>query len=91
MTSQEKSAQITALHSGVEAVCPIFGISIGRWDDRSTWSIQFRPEATPEQQKAGMEILKNLDLSKVVAPPTAEEKVAALEARIVVLEKGVAP
>jgi hypothetical protein len=45
------------VHAAVAAVCPIVGVSIGRWEDRSTWRLHFDPEATPEQREMGKEAL----------------------------------
>lgn len=40
---------IASLVAALSAVCPVDGVSIGRWDDRATWRIDPKPEATPEQ------------------------------------------
>ncbi len=45
------------LHEAIEAVAPIDGISIGDWDDKSTWRIDFKPEATNEQRVAAESVL----------------------------------
>lgn len=37
------------LSRAVRAIAPIDGVSIGRWDDNSTWRVDYTPEATPEQ------------------------------------------
>ena len=49
-------AQIT---DAVMAVCPIDGISFGNMDDKTSWVIQFRPEATPAQRVAGQAVIDN--------------------------------
>ena len=56
---------MSELHSQIAAICPIDGISIGDESDRSTWRIDFRPEATPEQRLAAEE----LKLTWQPAPP----------------------
>ena len=38
------------LHRKVADVCPIIGVSVGRLNDRATWSITFAPEATGDQR-----------------------------------------
>lgn len=81
-----ETAKGQALTDAIRLVCPLDGISIGKWDDRKTWSIQFKPEATAEQKAAGEKVLAELDLSGVIAPKTAEEKVADLEKRLAALE-----
>lgn len=40
---------INRLHDALAAVCPIDGVSIGRWDNRETWRLDAKPEATQEQ------------------------------------------
>jgi hypothetical protein len=41
---------IDSLTKTIAAVAPIDGVSVGRIDDRATWRIDFRPEATAEQR-----------------------------------------
>lgn len=36
----------------LKLLAPIDGISFGNLEDKATWSIQFNPSATPEQQAA---------------------------------------
>ena len=38
------------LHTQIAAVAPITGIALGNLDDKSTWRINFNPEATPAQR-----------------------------------------
>lgn len=45
------------VHNDVEKVCPIVGVSIGRRCDKSTWRIDFRPEATEAQRAAAYEAM----------------------------------
>jgi len=45
------------LDQAVKAVCPIDGVSIGRPDDKTTWRIDFRPEATKAQQQAAQTVV----------------------------------
>jgi hypothetical protein len=40
---------------------PIDGVSIGDPADRTTWTVQYRPDATDEQRKAGDALLATLD------------------------------
>ena len=49
------------LHDALEAVAPIDGVSINRWDDRSTWRIDFTDEATEEQKAAAQAALEAFD------------------------------
>lgn len=50
-----------ALHEALVAVCPIDGVSIGRWEDRDTWRIDFKAEATEEQKAAAVNILNSFN------------------------------
>ena len=43
---------------------PITGISIGRKDDRSTWRVDFAPEATDEQKARATQIVAAFDLER---------------------------
>lgn len=45
------------LHNAVAAVAPIDGVLIGAEDDRSTWTVLFKPEATDEQKSLAASIL----------------------------------
>jgi hypothetical protein len=45
------------LHAHVAAVCPIDGVSIGEQDDRTTWRIDARPEATAQEREAAQAAL----------------------------------
>jgi hypothetical protein len=79
------------LDSAIQTVAPIIGVSLGRSDDKSTWRIDFAPEATPEQRDAAAAVVAKFD---VVAAESAEQlKTAELgaladEARSDVLFKG---
>ena len=49
---------IVQLETAIRAVCPaIDGLSIGRKDDRATWSVQFRPEATDAERAAAQAVI----------------------------------
>jgi hypothetical protein len=74
-----EAAKCQSLTDAIRAVCPLDGISIGSWDDRKTWSIQFRPEASEKQKAEGLGVLQSLNLDDVTAAPTLEERVAQLE------------
>ena len=50
-----------ALHTTIEAVCPIVGVSIGAADDKTTWRVNFKPTATPDQQAAALAVLATFD------------------------------
>jgi len=54
------------LHDLIAALAPIDGVSIGKRSDKTTWRIDFKPEAT-EQQKAAAQAA--LDAFDIDAPP----------------------
>lgn len=56
---------IAALDQAIRYVCPIHGASIGCKDDRSTWSFQPTPDATPEQITAARRAVAEFDLLAV--------------------------
>lgn len=47
----------TKLNDAIKAVCPIHGVSIGRKDDKKTWRIDFKTEATEQQKAAAQQVL----------------------------------
>lgn len=56
------------LDEAILAICPISGVSIGDEEDRSTWTIRFSPDATPEQIKAAEQLLATFDPVVIVEP-----------------------
>jgi hypothetical protein len=66
---------INKLDSLIRAVCPIEGVSVARWDDRSTWRIDYKSEATPAQRASAQQAMDAF----VPAPYTADE-IAAIYA-----------
>lgn len=72
-----------ALHEALARVAPIAGVSIGDEADRSTWTIHYDGEATPEQIAAAEAVVR--DFNPIVnAQPTGEN--AALVSRVAQLE-----
>jgi hypothetical protein len=53
----------TDLHAAIAAVCPIDGVSIGRKNDKSTWRIDFAPEATDAEKAAADAVKAAFDLA----------------------------
>ncbi len=49
------------LHDAIAAVCPIEGVRVGRVDDRASWGVVAKPEATPEQLQAALDVLAQYD------------------------------
>jgi hypothetical protein len=52
------------LHAKIAVVAPIAGISFGRFDDKSTWRIDFDPRATDAQRKAAQSVIVFFDVVK---------------------------
>ena len=68
------------LQRAVAAVCPIHGISIGRKDDRSTWRVDFAPEATDEQKAQAAQIVAAFDVERVEHNAGIDAQIASIEA-----------
>jgi hypothetical protein len=67
----------------VAAGIPIDGVSIGKPNNKLTWRIDFKPEATKEQKIQAQQILADFDKSKIPDPVSElETRVAALEAKV---------
>ena len=78
-----------ALHAAIVAVCPIDGVAVANPSDRSTWRIDIRRSATPDQIAAAKSVVATFDLD---APPalTQSDYEAAIERllAIVASERG---
>ena len=59
---------IELLDQQLKLVCPIDGVSIGRWSDKTTWQITFRPEATAAERARAQTVLTAFDPAQVPAP-----------------------
>lgn len=55
-------SQIKKLDFDLRAVCPIDGISIGIFDEKNTWRIDYKPEATMDEKNAAQVIVDNFQL-----------------------------
>lgn len=49
---------IAQLHAAIADVCPIDSVKIGRANDRTTWAIDPKPEATPQQIAAARDLMQ---------------------------------
>ena len=58
---------VNTLHEKIGTVCPIHGVAIGRLADKSTWRIDFKPEATTQQRADAQAVVAAFDVA-------AEEK-----------------
>ncbi len=52
---------IERLHELIASLAPIDSVSIGRWNDKETWRIDFKEEATDEQKQLAQTTLENFD------------------------------
>jgi hypothetical protein len=75
---------ITDLHKKIEAVCPIFGVSIDDEADRATWRVSFSDAATQEQMAAAQAVIDAYD----VAAPIVPTEVSPYQARVALLQAG---
>ncbi len=50
------------IHEAISAVCPILGVSIGLFSDKSTWVINFQDNATPAQRTAAIAAMNAFDI-----------------------------
>ena len=54
---------VAVLHAFIAAVCPIEGVAIGRSNDKTTWRIDFAPEATTTQRLAAQAVVDAFDVA----------------------------
>jgi hypothetical protein len=67
------------LHDSISAVCPIDGIAIGDPEDKSTWRLDFQPDATEEQRAAAAAIMEGFDPAAAVARDAVIAEIQQLE------------
>ncbi len=67
---------MTAINALNDAICEAtgltpqdVGVSIGRWEDRTTWKALFIIEATDEQIKAAQSVIDQFDPTSIVETP----------------------
>lgn len=75
----DKKQSLIPLHNAIEAVAPIFGVSVPNFGDPTTVRIDFKDEATDEQRKAAQAVLSAYDWVDV---PMKTHKEKAFEAII---------
>lgn len=56
---------IKKLHEQIAAICPIDGVSIGSYSDKTTWRIDFSLSATAQQKAAAMAVIAAFDVNAV--------------------------
>ncbi len=53
---------VSKLDAAVKAACPaIHGVSVGRWDDKSSWRIDFQDDATEQEKTAALSVIEAFD------------------------------
>lgn len=78
---------LARLDRAVSRVAPIFGVAIGRRDDKSTWRVDFQDEATPEQRAAAQGVIAGFDADA----PDVPQSVTPYQARMALLGAGLLP
>lgn len=48
---------IAALHEAIDAVCPIDGVSVGKFNDKATLTFQPKPQASVSQLEAAQSVI----------------------------------
>ena len=79
----QKAAVLEAMMRAVSKVAPIEGISVGRYDDRKTWRIDFKKSATPGEINVGNAVLAAFDVDAV---PEVKSELEQLKDRVAALE-----
>ena len=75
---------IIELNEALEKVAPISGVRIGRRDDRTTWKVDFHPDATKAEREAAMSILDSFDPNIIAQEPLTASGLAKI-----LIDKGV--
>lgn len=47
------------IQEAVDKVCPNWGMSFGKLDDKKTWTVNFKQEATDDQKKQAQAVIDN--------------------------------
>jgi len=53
--------RIERLDAQLKAICPCTGVSIGRWDNKTSWRVDFLPGATQAEKDAAQAVIDNFD------------------------------
>lgn len=73
---------LAQLHGNLGAAgIPVYGISIGSKDDKSTWRIDFAPEATDEQKAQAAQLVAAFDVEKAGHNAAIDAQITAHEQR----------
>jgi len=77
------------LHTALETICPVLGVSIGDQSDKRTWRIDYADGTTKEQEQALQQLLATFDPATAVKPMDVAgllSRVSALEANVTALD-----
>lgn len=81
-------SKVQNLHEAVSAVCPVDGVSVGRWTDRASWRVDFAPGTTQAQKDAAARVLATFDPSDMPPDaPAVNSEAAALLAKVTAQER----
>ena len=64
-----QAQDLTKLDTALKAVCPCTGVSIGNLTDKTTWRVDFLPEATDAQKAAAQAVIDAADPATIFLPP----------------------
>ncbi len=62
------------LHEAIDLVCPIYGISIGNQEDKTTWAIRFKDGATDSEKIAAQIVIDNFEYINLEQVNAAKEQ-----------------
>lgn len=71
----------TKLDAAIKSVCPIHGVSIGRKDDKKTWRIDFKDEATDRERSDALAVIEAFDVTVEEQKDAAMAQIRQLEQR----------
>jgi hypothetical protein len=60
------------LHAAIAEVCPILGVSVGKEDDRSTWTFEPKTNATQSEIAAGDNVIATIPIDTLPSVATAD-------------------
>src|SRR3990167_2340894 len=76
----------------ISKICPIYGVSVGKQNDKLTWEINFKPEATQLQEDAARLFVDNFDVDQFVVEEAAKEaaSISGIDMRRKAIDKALA-
>lgn len=83
MDHNAKWRAAVALDEALKAVAPVVGVSVGRWDDKRTWRVDFAEGATQDERDAAAAVVAGFDAKAANVPQavgSAQAKTALFNA-----------